>query len=110
MSATIRPVQSSDDEALSRICLLTGAAGKSAEGAHSIPELLGLIFALPYNRLETTFGFVLVDNEASVDSKEGGIMGYILGTTDSKKLEAAAEREWWPTLREKYSKGDYPNR
>lgn len=70
----IRPVKTSDDAALSRICLLTGAAGKSAEPYHASPELLGLIFALPYNhRFDITFGFVLVeDSHSRSNSDESG--------------------------------------
>jgi hypothetical protein len=113
-TATIRPARPSDDEALSRICLLTGDAGSSAEAAHAIPELLGLIFARPYNRLETTFGFVLMDTDfhSPPDSSSDGqrVVGYILGTTDSKKYDEIAEREWWPMFREKYPKGNYSAR
>jgi hypothetical protein len=114
-SATIRPARPSDDVDLSRICLLTGDAGSSAEASHSIPELLGLIYALPYNRLETTFGFVLVDADASSpDSVNANdtqhVVGYILGTTDSKKFDEAAEREWWPALRKRYIKGNDSSR
>ncbi|KAF8513060.1 acyl-CoA N-acyltransferase [Gautieria morchelliformis] len=114
-SATIRPAMPSDNDDLSRICLLTGDAGSSAEASYSIPELLGLIYALPYNRLETTFGFVLVDTHApwpdSVNANDTQhVVGYILGTTDSKKFDEAAEREWWPALREKYTKGKSSSR
>ncbi|GJJ06205.1 hypothetical protein Clacol_000394 [Clathrus columnatus] len=117
----IRPVKASDDPALSRICLLTGAAGKSAEFAHSLSELYGLIFALPYNKKfdDITFGFVLVDSpdesESSSDSTEGEVVGYILGTTDSVALREIEAKEWWPSLREKYplatvTPGSYPER
>ena len=111
-SATIRPATPSDNEALSRICLLTGDAGSSAEASHSVPELLGLIYAIPYNLLDTTFGFVLVDTDACssdiVNSPDNHqrVVGYILGTTDSRRFEEIAEREWWPALRNKYPKGN----
>ncbi|KIJ56272.1 hypothetical protein M422DRAFT_23576 [Sphaerobolus stellatus SS14] len=110
MSTIIRPARPIDDEALSRICLLTGAAGSSAEGAHSLPELLGLIFAIPYNRLETTFGFVLVDMENLSEYPEGQVVGYIVGTSDTKKFEDVQESTWWPALREKYPKGNPSSR
>lgn len=112
MSATIRPTKPSDDDALSKICLVTGDAGSSAEASHSIPELLGLIYAVPYNRLETTFGFVLVDTESPSlnNSDDGQVVGYILGTTNSKKYDDIAERDWWPALRQKYPKGNDPSR
>ncbi|KAF8528453.1 acyl-CoA N-acyltransferase [Hysterangium stoloniferum] len=102
--ATIRTARPSDDEALSKICLLTGAAGLSAVDAHSIPVLLGLLYALPYNRLETTFGFVLVDDGSSE------VVGYVLGTTDTERFEQVAEQEWWPPLRLRYEKTEDPSR
>lgn len=115
-AATIRPARRTDNDSLSRICLLTGDAGRSAEASHSIPELLGLIYAVPYNLLDTTFGFVLIDTDApppdSINSTNDGrgVVGYILGTTDSNRFEEIAEREWWPALRDEYPKGNDPHR
>lgn len=115
-SAIIRPARPSDNDDLSNICLLTGNAGSSAEASHSVPELLGLIYALPYNCLETTFGFVLVDTDTpspqSIQNADDTqrVVGYILGTTDSKKFEEVAERDWWPELRKKYTKGNDSSR
>lgn len=96
----IRPVELGDDRALSHICLVTGAAGKSAAPYHKLPELVGLIFALPYNNRfkDLTFGFVLVEESG----EEEEVVGYILGTTDSVSLRDVEEREWWPPLRTKY--------
>lgn len=108
-SVNIRVVRPTDSSILSRICLLTGAAGSSAESLHAIPDLLGLIFTSPYIQLETTFGFVLTDADLPLTHAEGQqnrVVGYILGTTDSKKFEQIAEREWWPTLRQKYPKSE----
>ena len=53
----IREATSSDSPALSRICLLTGNAGQSAEAQHTFGELIGLVFAEPYVHLPTTFAF-----------------------------------------------------
>jgi ribosomal protein S18 acetylase RimI-like enzyme len=102
MPLEIRPATFAHSEALSRICLLTANYGTSAEGLHSIKELPGLVYALPYVNLPTTFGFVLEDVQQ--DGTEGEVFGYILGTTDTKLFMEAAEKDWYPSVRENYPK------
>ncbi|KAI9466863.1 acyl-CoA N-acyltransferase [Lactarius psammicola] len=104
MSFAIRPVASEDITTISRICLLTADAGRSAEALHRHGELPGLVWALPYVLLPPmtarTWGFVLVDTSASDDDHTTrAVKGYILGTSDSRAYEAVAEMEWWPPLR-----------
>jgi len=104
MSFVIRPVASEDITAISRICLLTADAGRSAETLHRHPELPGLVWALPYVLLPPmtarTWGFVLVDTSApDNDHTTSAVKGYILGASDSRAHEAATEAEWWPPLR-----------
>jgi len=104
MPFTIRPATLEDTPALSCICLLTGDAGQSAEHLHKHPELLGLLWALSYVSLPPeaahTWGFVLVDDTApDNDHTTNAIKGYILGTSDTRAYEAAAEEGWWPALR-----------
>ncbi|THV08406.1 acyl-CoA N-acyltransferase [Dendrothele bispora CBS 962.96] len=96
MSISIRKALESDAPALSRICLLTADAGSSAESLHDYGELPGLVYAVPYVKLPTTWGFVLVD-----DSKEE-VVGYILGSKDTRAYEEYAGQHWWPSLVEKY--------
>jgi hypothetical protein len=95
-----RPATSADSPAVSRICLLTGDKGQSAEGNFKNPEMLGLVYAEPYVNLTTTVGFVLVskDDEDRVEK----VVGYILGAPDTRAYEKEAESVWWPPLREKY--------
>ncbi|KEP50957.1 GCN5-related N-acetyltransferase [Rhizoctonia solani 123E] len=102
MSYTIRPVTPADRPILSRICLLTGDAGQSAEGQYHYPELLGLVYAEPYVVVPPWFGFVLVDSE------DGNIIGYILGTLDTRAFEKNAGKQWYEGLRKKYTKDPYP--
>lgn len=92
----IRKAAESDAPALSRICLLTANAGKSADDLHDIKELPGLVFAVPYVKLPTTWGFVLVDEEEKV-------VGYVLGSKDSRAYERYAAEHWWPALAAKYT-------
>lgn len=98
MPISIRQATESDAPALSRICLLTGAAGVSAEPLHKHGELPGLIFAVPYVKLKDahTFGFVLEDDAS------GEVGGYVLGTSDTRAFEKAAHEQWWPDLQAKY--------
>ena len=96
MTLTIRKATKEDDPFVSRICLLTGDAGNSAEHLHDCPELPGLVYAVPYVHLPTTWGFVLTDETI------GEPVGYILGSTDTRAFEEYAKEHWWPPLAEKY--------
>ncbi|EFI27731.1 hypothetical protein CC1G_14654 [Coprinopsis cinerea okayama7 len=96
MSATIRKVTKNDEAALSKICLLTADAGNSAEHLHDFPELPGLVYAVPYVHLPTTWGYVLEEDGT------GDVVGYILGSKDTRAYERYAQEDWWPSLAEKY--------
>ncbi|KAI5123438.1 hypothetical protein M0805_006143 [Coniferiporia weirii] len=101
----IRRARKEDAPALSRICLLTGDAGGSAESLHTHGELPGLVYALPYVLVPHTAGFVLArkgPTDTDVDADE--VVGYLLLALDTRAFEAAAEREWYPPLRAKYPK------
>ncbi|KZT12760.1 acyl-CoA N-acyltransferase [Laetiporus sulphureus 93-53] len=102
-STYIREVAASDSAALSRICLLTGDAGKSAEHLHDYDELPGLIYAEPYARLPAAFGFVMVD-----PAKSDEVVGYILGTHDTRAFEREAVESWFPKIRERYPYHETP--
>ena len=95
----IREATESDAPLLSKICLLTADAGKSAETLHDFGELPGLIFAVPYVKLPKSWGFVLEDRSA-----QGEVVGYVLGSTDTRYFEQYAREHWWGPLAEKYSK------
>ncbi|KAJ6545108.1 acyl-CoA N-acyltransferase [Mycena vulgaris] len=97
MSLAIRRATEADAPALSRICLLTADAGKSAEPLHDYGELPGLVYAVPYVQLPTTWAFVLVD-----ESKDQLVVGYIVGSKDTRAYEQYAGAHWWPRQAEKY--------
>jgi ribosomal protein S18 acetylase RimI-like enzyme len=103
MNLVIRKATDADSSALSRICLLTADAGESAEGLHDYGELPGLIWAVPYVKLPTTWGFVLVDEALKDEAGQGLVVGYIVGTTDTRAFEQYAAQHWWPAQAEKYS-------
>ena len=96
MTISIRLASESDEASVSRICLLTASAGSSAEDQHNHGEFPGLVYAVPYLKLPTTFGFVLIDDDTF------RVVGYILGSSDTRAYERAAEAIWWPALRAKY--------
>ncbi|KAF8745962.1 hypothetical protein AX14_004257 [Amanita brunnescens Koide BX004] len=103
MNLVIRKATEEDASALSRVCLLTADAGESAEGLYDYEELPGLIWAVPYVKLPTTWGFVLVDEATKDDTGQGLVVGYVLGTTDTRAFERYAAQHWWPTQAEKYA-------
>lgn len=103
---SIRPASANDRPILSRICLLTGDAGQSGESQYHFPEMLGLVYAEPYVVIHPWFGFVLVCTEP--DGREE-VVGYILGTPDTRAFESALEKDWFAPLRPKYPKDPYPN-
>ncbi|KAF8914035.1 acyl-CoA N-acyltransferase [Gymnopilus junonius] len=97
MALKIRRATENDAPALSQICLLTADAGVSAEPLHDFGELPSLIYAVPYVKLPTTWGFVL-ENETTKD-----VVGYILGSIDTRAYERYAAEHWWPPLAAKYA-------
>ncbi|KAJ7638976.1 acyl-CoA N-acyltransferase [Roridomyces roridus] len=94
MSITIRKATEADGPSLSVICLLTADAGNSAEHLHDYGELPGLVYAVPYIKLPNTWAFVLVDGSA--------VVGYIVGSQDTRAYEDYAQKHWWPVQAEKY--------
>ncbi|KIY67963.1 acyl-CoA N-acyltransferase [Cylindrobasidium torrendii FP15055 ss-10] len=96
MTVTIRPATEHDAPSLSRICLLTAEAGKSAEALHDYGELPGLVFSVPYVKLPTTWGFVLEDTQSKT------VVGYVVGSTDTRAYEKYAAEHWWPALAQQY--------
>lgn len=87
---TLRRALWADYAALNRVCLLTGDSGKDATAREDDPDLLGLIYAVPYQVFSPEFAFVV--------QGPGGVAGYILGTPDSEAFYDRVGREWFPPL------------
>ena len=104
MPLIIRPATLADAPALSRICLLTAAAGRNAEPKYVFGELPGYIWAEPYVHITgCTWGFVLADDTAAPgEHGTDAVKGYILGATDTRAFEARAEANWWPPIRARF--------
>lgn len=87
---TLRQARWSDYAALNRICLKTGDSGKDATAREDDPDLLGLIYAVPYQVYAPRFAFVV--------QGPGGACGYVLGTPDSAAFYDRLQREWFRPL------------
>jgi GNAT superfamily N-acetyltransferase len=83
-----------DLEAVYEICLKTGDAGRDATGLYRDSRLIGHIYAGPYLALGGFIGVVAEDRD--------GVLGYAVGATDTRACERRLEREWWPSLRQRY--------
>ncbi|TFK29374.1 acyl-CoA N-acyltransferase [Coprinopsis marcescibilis] len=95
MALRIRKATKEDESSLFKICLLTADAGQSAAPQHDFPELPGLVYAVPYVHIPSTWGFVLAEDS-------GEPVGYVLGSSDTRTFEAYAKEHWWPPLQRKY--------
>jgi ribosomal protein S18 acetylase RimI-like enzyme len=89
--AEIRTYRPEDLDALYRICLETGDAGKDATALYRDPKLIGHVYAAPYAVLSPETVFVAAD--------DAGVGGYIVGPVDTRSFERRMEAEWWPPLR-----------
>ena len=90
----IRPYHPSDLTSLYKICLLTGNSGKDATELLIDPDLIGHLYVAPYALFESEICFVITNNNKPC--------GYIIGTKDSQKFYEKCEKDWFPTLRNRY--------
>lgn len=91
----LRQATASDHAALRRICLLTGDSGNDASQREDDPDLLGNIYAVPYQVLDPDFAFVL--------ENAGGVYGYVLGALDTPTFNRRLDTEWFAALRPQLS-------
>jgi len=86
----LRQATAEDHADIAMVCLKTGDAGQDATAREDDPQLLGLIFAIPYQVLEPDFAFVV--------GGPGGVSGYVFGALDTKTFNARLAAEWYPRL------------
>jgi len=79
-----------DYPALCSVCLKTGDSGKDATAREDDPDLLGLIYAVPYQ--------VYAPDHAFVVDGPNGVCGYIFGAPDTPEIYRRMEAEWFPPL------------
>lgn len=91
MPAELRPYRLADAAGLDTVCIKTGHHGGDASELYDDPTLLCDLYLRPYLALEPQLAFVVADGEA--------VLGYIVGTADTREFEARCEQSWWPHLR-----------
>ncbi|MHA1190189.1 MAG: GNAT family N-acetyltransferase, partial [Alphaproteobacteria bacterium] len=90
--------------------------GKDAAALYRDGKMMGHIYAAPYAALAPETCFVAESKSESKSEKRpanGGqtphrtrIVGFAVGTTDTKAFSAQMEALWWPDLRARYAKPD----
>lgn len=91
----IRDARDDDRDALSRICLETGADGGDATGRHADDRMLGDVFALPYTELDPAVALVVVDDDDEP-------VGYCVGTPDTAAFAADWATRWTPEIERRW--------
>jgi ribosomal protein S18 acetylase RimI-like enzyme len=91
---TIRDYAASDLAAITGIALRTGADGADASAMFRSPDLLGLVYAVPYVTFQPELALVVEDGD--------GVAGYCVGALDTSSFEGLLSREWWPPLRKRF--------
>lgn len=86
----LRRATAADHPALAMICLKTGDAGKDASVREDDPDLLGLLYTIPYQVLEPDLAFI-------IDSPTGAA-GYLLGAAETAAFNASLASGWYPEL------------
>jgi ribosomal protein S18 acetylase RimI-like enzyme len=86
----LRRAIAADHAALAMVCLKTGDAGKDASALEDDPDLLGLIYTIPYQIFEPGLAFVVEGSE--------GVCGYLLGAADTRAFNARLLERWYPSL------------
>jgi len=91
----LRRATSADHPAFCAVCVRTGDAGKDATSREDDPELMGQIYAVPYQVLEPDLAF-------AIDSPNG-VAGYLFGALDTASFNARLASDWYPALRRRVS-------
>lgn len=94
MPIELRPYRPDDAGALDAICIRTGHHGGDASGIYREPALLCELYLRPYLALAPELAFVLAEGDA--------VLGYIVGTDDTRGFEARCAQAWWPAARARH--------
>ena len=87
----LRHPTSADHEALYHISVVTGDAGRDARPHLKDHSLVGAIYSVPYAVMEPGLSWVAEDAE--------GILGFVVGTLDTRTFEERLDKEWYPDIR-----------
>lgn len=110
MTGHLRPYAPTDRDAISEVCIRTGAAGGDARGRYSDDTLMPDVYALPYVDLEPGTAFVvlhpddgtLIPQDAALRVADGVLVGYVLGAPDTAAFVERWHREWTPRFLERH--------
>jgi GNAT superfamily N-acetyltransferase len=89
----LRQATGADHPVLRMVCLRTGDAGEDATAREDDPDLIGQIYAVPYQVFVPEFAFV-------IDSPTG-VAGYLFGAPDSAAFYACLTESWYPALQQR---------
>ena len=89
----IRRYRASDRDAVAEVCARMGGDSTLTD-----PLLVPSVFALPYLELEPALAFVADDG--------GRVVGYVLGTADTRTFVRNYRRDWLPKLVDRYPRPD----
>jgi ribosomal protein S18 acetylase RimI-like enzyme len=90
----LRRARSDDHAALAMVCLKTGDAGKDASAREDDPDLLGLIYTIPYQIFAPDLAFMVEGPQ--------GVCGYLLGAVDTRAFNARLLESWYPPLQARF--------
>lgn len=82
----LRAAEPGDLEALNDICARTADYGRDIRGRMSRPELVGAVYADPYVVHDVSSCFVIVSTPQVGETET--IMGYVVGTQDTRRFQA----------------------
>lgn len=86
----LRQALPEDHAVLNLVCLRTGDSGQDATAREDDPDLLGLIYAVPYQVHAPDYAYVVEGPD--------GVCGYVLGCSETAGFYATLEGEWFPRL------------
>jgi ribosomal protein S18 acetylase RimI-like enzyme len=86
----LRRATTHDHTAFCEVCLRTGDAGEDATSREDDPQLMGMIYAVPYQVLEPEFAFAIAGTE--------GVAGYLFGVPDTRAFNSRLAAEWYARL------------
>ena len=98
----IRPYSPSDRADVADVCVRTGDGGEDATGLFSSDTLLPDIYSVPYVDREPELAFVVDNGER--------VVGYILGTADTRSFAQWFSTQWWPSVADRYGRSSESER
>lgn len=91
----LRPFARADSAALAEVCTRTANVGSDATGMLCDDALWGDLFAVPYGVHDPSLCWV-------VEAPRRRVVGYIVGTADTREFTRWFSTEWWPSRASRY--------